>query len=106
MKLPLHFACLCLLPLALAGCKGEKKKTTEAGTAQGEILPGSASDAMLPLDSVRSQPPLAPAVMPGGKAAKQGGTTGDEAASTASEQAAAPAPAETPATSPAPAAPQ
>ena len=29
-------------------------------TAQGEVLPGAASDAMLPLDTVKSQAPLAP----------------------------------------------
>lgn len=47
------------LALALAACKGEEKKAT-GGNAQGEILPGSVSDAMLPLDTVTSQPPLAP----------------------------------------------
>ena len=46
--------------LALAGCKGEAKMDAGAGTAQGEVLPGSASDAMLPLDTVKSQAPLAP----------------------------------------------
>jgi hypothetical protein len=46
------------LGLALAACKDNQKAT--GGTADGEILPGSASDAMLPLDNVRSQAPLAP----------------------------------------------
>ena len=46
--------------LALGACKGEAKKDAGAGTAQGEVLPGSASDAMLPLDTVKSQAPLAP----------------------------------------------
>ena len=54
----LRLACLFLAPLALAACKGEKP--AETGTAQGEVLPASVSDAMLPLDTVRSQPPLAP----------------------------------------------
>lgn len=49
-----------VLLLALAGCGNESKPT--GGSADGEILPGSASDAMLPLDTVRSQPPLAPKV--------------------------------------------
>jgi hypothetical protein len=49
-------ACL----IALAGCKGDAKKDAGAGKAQGEVLPGSASDAMLPLDTVKSQAPLAP----------------------------------------------
>ncbi|MBX9642853.1 MAG: hypothetical protein K2W91_01985 [Novosphingobium sp.] len=56
------FACL-----ALAACQDEPKKET-GGTAQGEILPGSASDAMLPLDTVKSQAPLAPKVEGGDKA--------------------------------------
>ena len=42
--------------------------------AGGEILPGSASDAMLPLDTVTSQPPLAPRQDSG-----PGGTTASEA---------------------------
>ena len=46
--------------LALSGCKGDPQKDTGAGTAQGQVLPGSASDAMLPLDTVKSQAPLAP----------------------------------------------
>lgn len=49
---------LALLPLAPAACKEAREQG--AGTAEGEILPGSASDAMLPLDTVRSQAPLAP----------------------------------------------
>ena len=57
---------ICLGALALAGCQGETK-TPSGGGAQGEILPGSASDAMLPLDTVRSQPPLAPIEVASGK---------------------------------------
>ncbi len=56
-----------ILALALAGCGKAADKST-GGTADGEILPGSASDAMLPLDSVRSQPPLAPKAAPSDKA--------------------------------------
>jgi hypothetical protein len=52
-----------LLALLLSACGwGESKKTGGAGTAQGEVLPGSVSDAMIPLDSVKSQAPLAPKV--------------------------------------------
>lgn len=50
---------LLVLALSLAACGGAKKQQG-AGTAEGEVLPGSASDAMLPLDTVTSQPPLAP----------------------------------------------
>ena len=60
----------------LGGCKGEPKPDAGAGTAQGEVLPGAASDAMLPLDTVKSQAPLAPKSEGGeagdGKAAKKG----------------------------------
>lgn len=52
-----------LLALLLTACGGDKAKKAEgAGTAQGEVLPGSVSDAMIPLDSVKSQAPLAPKV--------------------------------------------
>lgn len=51
--------CLTAPFLLLAACQGEEKAPA-AGTAGGEILPASVSDAMLPLDTVRSQPPLAP----------------------------------------------
>lgn len=54
------------LALAVAGCKDEPKKSI-GGTAQGEVLPGTVSDEMLPLDSVKSQPPLAPKVEGGTK---------------------------------------
>lgn len=52
---------LLLTPLVfgMTGCNRQTEKQVQAG---GEILPGSASDAMLPLDTVTSQPPLAPKV--------------------------------------------
>ena len=55
--------------LCLSGCKGEPKPGAGAGTAQGEVLPGAASDAMLPLDTIKSQAPLAPKA--------EGGEAGD-----------------------------
>jgi hypothetical protein len=103
MRLPLRLICplviVCVAPLALTACKG--KKPDEARTVQGEILPGSASDAMLPLDTVRSQPPLAPPEETGGKSGKvssgSGGAAAQEAEASASEEGgvpnAAPAPA-------------
>jgi hypothetical protein len=105
MKSALRLACLAALPLALAACQGEKK-TAQRGTAEGEILPGSASDAMLPYDTVRSQPPLAP--MPTATA-KTGGKAGsneaDEADADGSEAAVEGTTAATPAAeTPAPAA--
>ena len=62
----LSTAALGALLLALAACQGEEKPP-EAKTAEGKILPASISDAMLPLDTVRSQPPLAPIETPTGK---------------------------------------
>jgi hypothetical protein len=50
---------LTMLSLCLFACQAEQKPA-EKGTVAGEILPGSVSDAMLPYDTVRSQPPLAP----------------------------------------------
>lgn len=44
--------------LALAGCQQEK--SAAPAVAGGQILEGSVSDAMLPIDTVRSQAPLAP----------------------------------------------
>jgi hypothetical protein len=60
------------LALALAGCGGEEKKAV-GGTASGEVLPGSVSDAMLPLDTVKSQAPLAPKVESGDKGSAKPG---------------------------------
>ncbi|WP_423141816.1 hypothetical protein ACOYW6_00140 [Parablastomonas sp. CN1-191] len=57
--------------LALAACKPSGKDAN--GTAAGTILPGSTSDAMIPLDQVRSEPPLAPVGSGDAAAKKQGG---------------------------------
>jgi len=46
--------------LALAGCQDKKPDAPSKAMAVGEVLPGSVSDEMLPVDTVRSQPPLAP----------------------------------------------
>jgi hypothetical protein len=46
-----------MLPLALlAGC--HKSPKNDARSASGEVLQGTTSDAMLPLDKLKSQPPL------------------------------------------------
>ena len=54
MTSDLRYVC-CALLLALAACGGDKSNSQ--GTAGGEVLPGSASDAMLPVDRIKSQPP-------------------------------------------------
>ncbi len=61
-----HIAFMLVMPLALAGCGGSDNSA--GGTAAGEVLPGSVSDAMLPLDTVKSQPPPAPMVEASGAA--------------------------------------
>lgn len=48
-----------MLVLALAGC-GADKTRQQGGKAEGAILPGSISDAMIAVDQVKSQAPLAP----------------------------------------------
>lgn len=73
------------LMLAAAACHKQPDKQDQAG---GEILPGSASDAMLPMDTVTSQPPLAPRSDKGPSAGES------EAAEAAVPDAATPAPAE------------
>jgi len=47
-----------LLLATLAGC-GSKKEASATGPAEGKVLPGSVSDAMLPYDTATSAPPLA-----------------------------------------------
>ena len=81
MKAEFRLTILALaLALTMTGCKGEKAPAA-AGTAGGEILPGSASDAMLPVDSVRSQPPLAPRSEAGGGKPEKSGAKGNPAQS-------------------------
>jgi len=57
----MHRLSICLIALALSAC-ADDKRAAGTGKAGGEILPGSVSDAMLPVDTVRSQAPLAPKV--------------------------------------------
>ena len=51
---------LAVCALALSGCQdnaAEPSGDGDAQTAEGEVLGGSISDAMLPLDTITSQPP-------------------------------------------------
>ena len=99
---------LALMPLALlAGCKDEVSEGDDSRSASGEVLEGTISDAMLPLDRVRSEPPLEDpeafaeaqeeaAQGGGGGAAQAAGVeaaaTEDEAAATEEPPAAVPPP--------------
>jgi hypothetical protein len=58
MKRALFLAALCL---GLAACGDPSAAPAEQGAAaSGEVLAGSISDAMIPLDQLSSQAPLAP----------------------------------------------
>jgi len=83
-----------LLTLALAAC-GQKGGKEQGGKAEGQILPASVSDAMVPVDQVQSQAPLAP--QSSGK--KEDKAEEADAAATdapAAEETAKPAPSATP----------
>lgn len=81
---------------ALASCGDKAETGKERTTAAGEVLGGTVSDAMLPLDTVRSQsPPLR-----GGDAGEEEG--GEDGGPGENQPAARPAPS-TPAADPEPA---
>lgn len=86
---------LTVAALALSACGSDARKDAGSGKAEGEVLPGSASDAMLPFDTVKSQAPLAPKTeSSAGSEAKVGAKSAKPAAKPSSE--AAPAPADEP----------
>ena len=99
--LPARFALLPLLAL-LAACDNSAPMADDdaARAASGEVLEGSISDDMLPLQDLRSQPPIAPPLPGEVVAAPVGGSTPAPAASAGAETE-APAPAEEPASEPA-----
>jgi hypothetical protein len=72
-----------VMALALSACGEDDGKKAQGGTAQGEVLPGSVSDAMIAVDQVKSQAPLAPKSEGGDKKddkAKTGAKESTEAA--------------------------
>ena len=87
MRLRSFAPVLIALALLPAACKRE---AAPAGAAAGEILPGSASDAMLPADRVTSQPPLDPRAErgAGGAEAKASGAPAGATGAAAAEPAA------------------
>lgn len=71
---PIRFALPLAALMALSGCDwfGEAEQEA-AGNASGDVLPGSVSDEMIPVQDLRSQPPvLAPAPGEGGSAGVAG----------------------------------
>jgi len=101
-------ASLLLAPLllALTGC-GLGDDSSGKDAAAGQVLPGTISDAMVPLDTVRSQPPLAPPpgqAKPAGDASDAADAEGDPADAAAGD-AAAGGNSSAPTAAPAPAAP-
>ncbi|OYW45695.1 MAG: hypothetical protein B7Z08_11660 [Sphingomonadales bacterium 32-68-7] len=78
----LRLIALLALPALLAACGGEPRDDDER-SASGEVLEGTISDAMLPIDTVSSQPPLAEPVRSGTGSARP-----DDAASDAVEESA------------------
>ena len=48
-----------ILALALLAACGEEAPADDSRAASGDVLEGTGSDAVLPVDRVRSQPPLA-----------------------------------------------
>ena len=85
------FLPLIAFPLLLAACGDDAAPVSEddGREASGEVLEGTISDAMLPLDEVRSQAPLAEAE--GGEDGDESGSGSDTGNSAASEAAAEPA---------------
>lgn len=84
MSILLRFACCAALAAGLAACNSEQpEKTTSAAAV--EVLPASVSDEMLPLDTVQSQPPLAP-VASRNSGSKTDGSGSSGRATGASEQ--------------------
>jgi hypothetical protein len=68
--------------LLLAGCGGgSDSDKADKRTASGEVLEGTISDAMLPLETVKSQPPLLK-VQPAEEQTNEEGAEGDGASDT------------------------
>lgn len=98
-----RLALMALLPAALAGCEQAAETDAPAGKrAAGEVLGGTISDEMIPLEQLRSQSPPMRAV-PGEGDGSGGNAVSDD---TGDNDSAEPAPAEAaaePAPDPAPA---
>ncbi|MBD3730251.1 MAG: hypothetical protein IE933_11140 [Sphingomonadales bacterium] len=95
-------AAVAALALLLASC-GDKAPAPQADSAkgaEGEVLGGTISDEMIPLDEIRSQSaPVKPSDLPpsqGGPTAAASGDAADKAGDAAGQPATAPAAADAP----------
>ncbi|HSG55823.1 MAG TPA: hypothetical protein VLA45_10220 [Paracoccaceae bacterium] len=79
------------LVLLLAACTDDAPAEDEGGSASGEVLPGSISDAMIQSDSLQSQPPLMASETAAAGSAPTGAAEAGEDAVAEGEEAAAPA---------------
>ena len=74
-RFPAALTVLALAALPLGACGGGGESGDDERTASGEVLEGTISDEMLPLDTVTSEPPLLKTESPraaGGDAEAQG----------------------------------
>lgn len=99
MRKILVSAAIALLALQLSACGGGKKeRSQQAGNAEGEILPRSVTDDMLPYGNLQSQSPLAmpkdEKTSPTAKKAEDGGENAASGDAAKSGEAEAPAAAE------------
>ncbi|MBU6268045.1 MAG: hypothetical protein KGN34_10920 [Sphingomonadales bacterium] len=95
MKPSRILALAALSTLALAAChKGAK--SNDQRTASGQVLEGSISDAMIPYESLKSKPPLAPRAATRGAVTAAAGDAAAPDAATGGDAPADPAPAASP----------
>lgn len=81
----IRYALIALAVLSLGAC--DKKKDSDARTAKGEVLDGTIADSELPLDTVSSQPPLAPhQAKPGAGGSADASDDADDPAAVDAEQ--------------------
>ena len=74
---------LALAPLVLLAACGKKAPANDSRSASGEVLEGTVSDAMLPLDTVKSEPPFEDPVA--ARKVQEGAADGAQAAAGAAE---------------------
>jgi hypothetical protein len=91
-----------LSPLVLLAACGKQAPANDSRSASGEVLEGTVSDAMLPLDTVKSEPPFEDPVA--ARKVQEAAATDGEAGADAATEGSAPEgePTEAPAAEPTP----